>query len=224
MYIALTEFAQRKFIEGGLPANRISVKPNCVDPDPGLGEQRSGYAAFVGRLSEEKGIRTLLGAWPNCSNRIPLRVAGDGPLKDDIRDSLTMEPDTDIELMGLLEPPDVMRLIKGAAFLIYPSQCYETLGMTIIEAFACGVPVIASKLGAMAEIVSNGVTGLHFAAGDESDLAAKVDWAWTHPKEMEQMGRAARREYEAKYTAEQNYQALMRIYETARSAASEPLG
>jgi glycosyltransferase involved in cell wall biosynthesis len=84
--------------------------------------------------------------------------------------------------------------------------------MTIAEAFACGLPVIASRLGAMAEIVTDGKTGLHFTAGDEDDLAAKVEWAWTHPDEMRAMGQSARAEYLAKYTAERNYQQLMSIY------------
>jgi len=87
--------------------------------------------------------------------------------------------------------------------------------LTIAEAFTCGVPVVASRIGSMIELVEDGRTGLHFAPGDPADLAAKVEWAWTHPKEMEEMGLAARREYETKYTAEQNYDALMRIYETA---------
>ena len=90
--------------------------------------------------------------------------------------------------------------------------------MTIAEAFACGVPVIASRLGSMAEIVADGKTGLHFTAGDEADLAAKVEWAWTHAEEMEEMGRAARREFEKRYTGPANYKKLMEIYELAMSS------
>jgi glycosyltransferase involved in cell wall biosynthesis len=109
-----------------------------------------------------------------------------------------------------------MALLRGSRFLIWPSEgYYETFGLVAIEAFACGIPVVASRIGVMAEIVNEGRTGLLFEPGDAYDLAAKVEWAWTHPKEMEEMGRAARREYEAKYTAERNYEALMRIYEIA---------
>lgn len=85
--------------------------------------------------------------------------------------------------------------------------------MTIIQSFACGVPVIASRLGTMAEIVESGRTGLHFTAGDPQDLAAKVEWAWAHPREMQEMGRNARSEYETKYTAERNYEQLLKIYD-----------
>jgi glycosyltransferase involved in cell wall biosynthesis len=87
--------------------------------------------------------------------------------------------------------------------------------MTIAESFACGVPVICSRLGAMQEIVDDGRTGLHFTAGDAEDLAGKVDWAWSHAERMRAMGMEARQEYESKYTAEKNYPLLMEIYQHA---------
>ena len=111
--------------------------------------------------------------------------------------------------------------VKRARFLVFPSEWYEGLPMTIIEAFACGVPVIASRLGTMEEVVDHGRTGLHFTAGDSADLAAKVEWAWSHPAEMEAMGRAARAEFEAKYTAGRNYEMLMAIYARAIAARRE---
>ena len=110
-------------------------------------------------------------------------------------------------------------MIKGARFLVWPSEGYnETFGLVAIEAFACGVPVIASGLGAMKEIVADGGTGLHFIPGDAEDLADKVDWAWTHPHEMDVMGNRARMEYRAKYTAEQNHTILMKIYAQVKAA------
>ena len=102
-----------------------------------------------------------------------------------------------------------------ARFLVLPSLCYENFPLTIAEAFACGVPVIASRLGSMAEIVADGKTGLHFSAGDDADLAAKVEWAWTHPEQMQIMGREARAEYEAKYTAKRGLDNLMSVYRQA---------
>ncbi len=93
--------------------------------------------------------------------------------------------------------------------------------MTIVEAFACGLPVIVSRLGAMAEIVNDHRTGLHFTPGDPQDLAAKVEWAWTHPQDMMEMGRTARAEYEARYTAEENYPQLMSIYGRAIAKRSQ---
>jgi glycosyltransferase involved in cell wall biosynthesis len=105
-----------------------------------------------------------------------------------------------------------MPMIRKARFLVFPSECYENCPTTILEAFACGVPVIASRLGAMAELVEDGRTGLHFSPTQAEDLARKVIWAWTHPSELAAMGHEARAEYENKYTAEKNYEMLMRIY------------
>ena len=96
---------------------------------------------------------------------------------------------------------------------MWPSEgFYETFGLVAVEAFACGVPVIASRIGVMVEIVEDGRTGLHFTPSDAENLAEKVEWAWNHPDEMAEMGKTARRQYEDKYTAENNYQMLMDIY------------
>jgi len=214
VYIALTEFARRKFIEGGLPAEKIVVKPNFVDPDPGERTSAGNSAVFVGRLSPEKGVRTLLAAWRRLDG-IPLRMVGDGPLGAEVAKAAGDGKARAVEWLGRQSHPQVLDLIKGSRFLVFPSEWYEGFPMTLAEAFACGVPVIASRLGAMAEIVEDGRTGLHFNPGDPEDLAAKVEWAWTHPERMAEMGREARREYERKYTAERNYEMLMEIYERA---------
>ncbi len=214
VYIALSEFARRKFIEGGLPAERIFVKPNFVHPDPGVVSERADYSVFLGRLSPEKGIQTLVAAWKHLGGKLPLHVAGDGPLRPALEEA-TARTGGCVRLLGHLSHAAAIAVLQPARFLICPSECYENFPLAVAEAFACGVPVIASRLGAMAEIVEDGRTGLHFTAGDRADLAAKVEWAWTHPREMEEMGRAARAEYEAKYTAERNYHMLMDIYERA---------
>ena len=214
IYIALTEFSRQKFIEGGLPANRMVVKPNFVDPDPGRGDADGQYCLSVGRLSPEKGIRTLLSAWTRLDG-VPLKLVGDGPLLAELEGVLQQNKSHCVELLGRQPHMDVLTLMKGARFLVFPSECYEGFPVTIAEAFACGLPVIASRLGAMAEIVEDNRTGLHFTAGDAEDLASKVEWAWTHPQQMREMGKEARREYEEKYTAEQNYHMLMDIYQKA---------
>jgi len=214
IYIALTEFSRQKFIEGGLPAQKIVVKPNFVYPDPGTRENAGDYGLFVGRLSEEKGIHTLLKAWGNLRS-IPLKVIGDGPLMDEMVSFIKKSELQAIDLIGKRCHQAVVTLMKGARFLVFPSEWYEGFPMTLVEAFACGLPVIASRLGAMSEVIEDGRTGLHFNSGDHDDLAAKVAWLWSHPTEAEKMGREARAEFEAKYTAERNYQMLMEIYGSA---------
>lgn len=219
VYIALSEFARRKFIEGGLPAEKIVVKPNFVACDFAPKTESGNYALFVGRLSVEKGPQLLSTAWRNMRERIPLRIVGGGPLLESLSREIKDSSLQEIELAGQRTPEEVRSLMLGARFLVFPSECFETFGMAIAEAFACGLPVITARLGSMAEIVQDGVTGLHFEAGNAADLAAKVEWAWNHPRELARVGRAARAEYEAKYTAERNYSRLMDIY---RQALEQP--
>jgi glycosyltransferase involved in cell wall biosynthesis len=206
-YIAPSEFVRRKLVDGGLPADRILVKPNFVAPDPGPGKGTGAYALFVGRLAEEKGIRVIAEAWRRLTG-IPLMVAGDGPLYS------TTWP-ADVTSLGAQTHRRVTGLMKEARVLIVPSIWYECAPMTILEAFACGLPVIASDLGAMRELVEDHRTGLLFRPGDPDDLATKVRWAFEHPAELQAMRAAARREFEEKYTAERNYKILINIYEMA---------
>jgi glycosyltransferase involved in cell wall biosynthesis len=217
-YITLTEFCKQKFIEGGLPSEKIHVKPNFVDRDPGLRKGNGHYALFVGRLSSEKGVWTMLLAWQGLG-RIPLKIVGNGPLMSDVQVFLQKKKLESVEVLGHRTPADVALLMKGARFLLFPSEWYETFGLVAIEAFACGVPVIASRLGAMAEIVDEGQTGLLFNPGDPEDLADKVRWAVDHPDVMCCMGKSARGVYVERYTPEKNYQILLDIYERAISDA-----
>jgi len=212
-YIVLTEFAREKFISGGLPEGKIMVKPHFIHTDPGPDEGAGGFALFVGRLSPEKGSDTLLSAWERLGGKPHLKIVGDGPLAPRAADAARRYPG--VEWLGRQPLEEVYELMGGAAFLVFPSEVYETFGRVAIEAFARGTPVVASKIGAIAELVEHGRTGLHFRPGDSRDLAAQVEWALSHPAELERMRKAARAEFEAKYTAERNHELLMEIYRTA---------
>jgi len=210
VYVALTEFARQKFIEGGLPAEKLVVKPNFLADDPGVGMHEGGFALFVGRLAPEKGIVTLLQAWASIGTAYPLKIVGSGPLE-----ALAHQLPPGVELLGQRSTVSVIKLMKEASFLIFPSEWYEGFPMTLVEAFATGLPVLASSHGSTAEIVRDHETGRVFAAGDSDELAATVNWALLHPSEVTEMGRAARREFETKYTPGQNYERLMDIYRRA---------
>ncbi|MFZ1028989.1 MAG: glycosyltransferase [Limnoraphis robusta] len=215
LFVSLSQFARQKFIEAGWPGEKIIVKPNFVSPDPGMGSGSGGYALYVGRLSVEKGLDILLQAWEHLNSPIPLKIVGDGPLS-----SLVVEATqrlSNVEWLGRKPMAEVYDMMGEAMFLIFPSKWYETFGRVAVEAFAKGTPVIASNLGAIAELVDNDRTGLHFRPSDPLDLAAIVEKAIAHPKELIQMRHSARAEYEAKYTPEKNYHQLMEIYEIARS-------
>jgi glycosyltransferase involved in cell wall biosynthesis len=211
-FVALTTFSRDKFVEGGLPPERIVVKPNSVDiPFNGAKGEANGFL-FVGRLSEEKGVRTLLSSWRDLSD-LQLTVIGDGQLRDQVRDVANRNPD--LKMRGRVSSNQTYAHMRAAQALIFPSEWYETFGRVAIEAFAQRTPVIAARIGAIAEVVRDGETGLHFAPGSAEDLAAKVRWAADHPDEMRRMGDNARREYEEKYTPERNYAMLMDIYHQA---------
>ena len=212
-YVAPSEFVRQKLAEAAIPDRRIFLKPNFVSQDPGVRSSLGSYALFVGRLSVEKGLSTLLRAWKQLQMVLKLHIVGDGPLRQQLEAEISQNDLSNVQLMGWLDRKRVQEAMKDAKFLIFPSEWFEPFGQTIVEAFACGVPVIGSRLGAVEELISDGRTGLLFAPGNAGDLALKIDWAWRHPREIAEMGRFARREYEAKYTAAINYTQLMAIYD-----------
>ena len=214
-FIALTRFARLKLIEGGLPQEKITVKPNFVHPDPGEGLGPRDYALFVGRLSPEKGLSTLLAAWGKLRPSVPLLILGSGPERPALEDQVSRQRLSSVEFRGQVSRPATLAAMQGARFLVFSSEWYENFPVTIAEAFACGTPVVGSRLGAIQEIVDDGRTGLHFAPSDAGELASRVEWAWDHPGEMRRMGGEARREFETKYTAEANYPLLLDAYHRA---------
>ena len=203
-YIALNDFCRRKFIEGGLPAERIAVKPNFVDFPAPETLPRQGLL-FVGRLSIEKGVATLAraaGLLPNAH----LRIAGEGP------EAALFDGIDGVTRLGNLPGTAVRQAMNNAVALLVPSIWYENFPRTIVEAFACGLPVIASRIGALSALVRDGETGLLFEPGNPHDLAGKMAWALANPESMADMGRKARAQYEEQFSADENYRVLMGIY------------
>lgn len=213
IFISLSEFSRDKFVQGGIPRGKIKVKPNFV-ADPGVNTAEKDYATYIGRLSEEKGILTMLKAWEKLK-AIPLKIIGTGPSYEMIEFTIRLTGLHLVELLGHLSHSSTLSSLKNSRFLIFPTEVYETFGRVVIEAFSTGIPVIASRIGAVTELIRDGETGLLFNPGDPTDLANKVNWLWNHPEVSRCMGKNARREYELKYTPERNYQILMDIYQKA---------
>lgn len=211
VYISPSEFTRKKLVQGGLPEEKVAVKPHFVHPRPEVGEGRGGYAVFVGRLSPEKGIDTLLSAWESLGGELRLKIVGDGPLASRVAEATRRMPK--VEWLGRRPSDEILRIMGDAVLVVVPSKIYETFGRVVIEAFAKGTPVVGTNLGAIAELVEHGRTGVHCRPGDPKDLAAQVRWALAHPAELERMRMEARREFEARYTSERNYQTLKEIYE-----------
>jgi glycosyltransferase involved in cell wall biosynthesis len=206
-YIALCQFARDKLLATGLPADRVVVKPNFTPDrhaDADLRGPRSG-ALFVGRLSIEKGVGVLLKAWESLD--VELQVIGPGSC-----DEQQGPVAASVRFLGKVDDAELALAMRRAAFIVMPSLVYEGFPMVVAEAFSSGLPIIASRLGALAELVEDGSTGLHFNANDPLDLAAKVRWAQSHPEKMQEMGARARSMYLRRYTPRANYERLMEIY------------
>lgn len=214
-YIALNSFCRDRFVAGGLPADKIVVRPNSVDMAAPAATPRQGFL-FVGRLAPEKGIAVLADAVARPGLQSAVRIAGTGPQAD------LLDGKPRIQALGALPAAAVYEEMRQALALVLPSIWYENFPRTLVEAYACALPVIASRLGAMASLVEDGSTGLLFTPGDAGDLAAKLRWAETHPDRMLAMGQAARRRYEAELTGDAGYRNLMGIYAAAIGAATTP--
>lgn len=217
MYITLSEFGRSKLIAGGVPAGRVTTKPNFLARDAQPGSGRGGYVIYAGRLSSEKGIDLLLDAWGALGCEVPLKIIGDGPMAPRVIDACAKEPA--IEWLGQLEIEAVYELIADAEALIVPSRCYENFPRVIVEAFGKGTPVIAPDFGPIGEIIENGVTGLLFRPGVATDLAEKVRRMMADGAGRVDMRRAAYRAYADNFTQEANHKSLMRIYERAIATA-----
>lgn len=216
-YIALTDFARVKCIAGGLPAERVVVKPNFVHPDPGAGDGEGGYALFVGRLSPEKGVLTLLRAWERAGALLPLKIVGDGPLAEQVRDAARRNPA--IEYMGRKAPAEVIDLIGSALCMVCPSEWYEGFPRVVVESLARGTPIVAARIGSLADVVEDGRTGMHFEPGDSDDLITRLERLRADEKSRTAMRRAARDEFLASYTADVNYERLIEIYRSCVAAS-----
>ena len=204
-FIVLTKFAKAKFSSAGFLENKIVVKPNFVDIDFDQNQKTlDSTFLYVGRLSEEKGISTLKKVVEK-NNALKVTIVGTGPQEQELSHS-------NFNHLGKQSLESVFQQMQRHSVLVMPSIWYEGFPMTLVEAYANGLPVIASRIGALEELVEHQVTGLLFEAGNSDSLAQTMQWALDHPQEMYQMGLNARKKYEQFYTAQKNLQQLEDIY------------
>jgi glycosyltransferase involved in cell wall biosynthesis len=209
-YVALTSFQRQLMVDGGLPGERIHVVPNFLEPDPGAGSGPRTGVLYVGRLADEKGIATLLRA----AELIPgnVSVAGDGPLAPLVREAAAVGH---IRYLGTLSPSEVGDRLRVAAALVVPSIWFEGFPMVVVEAYAAGTPVIASRIGSLAAIVEDGVTGVLAKPGDADQLGERLAWAIEHPPEFAGLGANARQQYELRYRGAAHLAALLDVYQAS---------
>jgi len=211
-FIALTAFSRNKLIEGGIAANKISTKPNFVEPDPGSGPGDGGYFLYAGRLTEEKGVRVLLDCWRNAPGLPPLWIAGDGPLCEEVKNAGSET--SNVRWLGMKTSEEVGSLMKHAKATLCPSLWYEGMPRVVIESLAVATPVIASRIGGYPEMIVDGESGALFAPGNARALLDRIreleeESAW------QSMRSHARLRFLAEYTGEKNFSVLLNIYRTA---------
>ena len=213
-FLVLTEFARHKLAGARVPAAATAVKPNSV-ADPGHTSRRPERALFVGRLAPEKGIRTFLLA-AEKTPEMPFRVVGDGPLAREVKEAAQRL--RNLDWLGWCGRERIQSELQQAACLVFPSEWYEGMPMTILEAMAIGVPVVASRCGAMAEIVRHRRSGLLFEPGDASALAGAIQAIGFDSDLQRRLASAARQQYEERYTPARNLEQLEEVYEQACAA------
>ena len=208
-FISVSEFVKKKMIEGGFPAEKISVKPNFVYPDPGLSIIKDNYIVYVGRLQPEKGIHTLLATLPKLPRSIRVKVIGEGPLASDV---IACAKKYNLEYLGKLSLTDTYDVIGRAMALVIPSVWHEPFGRVVVEAYAKGTAVIGSRMGGIPELIDDGYTGYTFEAGSNEDLAEKIISVMDNKERAIEMGLQGRTKFLRMYTPESNYSMLMDIY------------
>ena len=221
LYIAASELLREKVVAGLLPADRIVTKPNFVEPDREPGSDPNGPFLFVGRLTEDKGIATLLAAWDRVPPEIRLRVVGDGPLMAEVRAAADRLPN--VEVVGKVSRPEVRANLHRARALVFSSRLYEGgLPLSIMEAFAAGLPVVGSRIGAVREIVEDGANGLFYDPTDPASLAERVTWLAAHEPERRRLADGALATYRARFTPDANYERLIDAYRLAAAHRAAP--
>ena len=217
--IALTNFSLSKLVEGGLDPDRVVVKPNfCRVESTPLPQSARKDVIFVGRLTKEKGPWIAIDAFRRIPD-ITLNILGDGP----DRSLLEASAPQNVKFHGSIPRDRVQEILAASMLIIVPSLWYEGFPMSVVEALSLGTPVIASRIGSLAEIVEDGVNGLTFRTGDVQDLVSKIRRLHEDPSYYENLHKGAFRSYTDKYSPDVNIKMFRRIYRDAiiqsRSAA-----
>lgn len=223
LYIALSAFQKKVLSEAGLPSDKIVVKPNFTfEPSRNIVHtMKDDYVAYIGRLSTEKGIDILLKAWQTIP-QIPLVIAGNGPLAESVTNMSRNCPS--IKYIGPISNENIYPIIAGARCIIVPSICFENMPLVILEAFSAGRPVVASRIGALPEIIEDNLTGFLFTPRAINEMVSKIQLLWHNRELAIRMGKQARFEYERKYSADVAFDKLIAIYKQAIKIYSNSTG
>jgi glycosyltransferase involved in cell wall biosynthesis len=211
-FVALNQFVADKLVKGGIPADRVRICGNfvCSIDDAPLPKHR--YILYLGRLSPEKGLKTLLKAMETVPNLL-LKIAGNGPMEEELQAIIKSNPALNVELTGHVSGTHKRQLIREALCTVAPSEWYENFPISVLESLAAGTPVIASCIGGLPEMISDGITGLLFPPGDAAQLAEKISSLANRPEQAERMATNAIQEARERFGPETHYQKLLAVYQ-----------
>lgn len=213
-YIAVSKFYKNKMIEFGFPEEKITYLPNYIDAtDYEQNAKEKGYVLYFGRLSEEKGISVLLDAAIKIPD-VPFYIVGTGPLEDDLKKKAQKYDLKNIHFKGFKTGNELKTLLAESTCVVVPSVWYEAFGLVIIEAFAASKAVIGSNIGAIPELIEEGVDGYIFPAGNSAELASKIELIWSDLTKAKSMGMQGRKKVVKYFNAKSHYEGLMSIYQS----------
>jgi glycosyltransferase involved in cell wall biosynthesis len=211
-FISPSNFLKQKLVEGGIPTEKIVVKPHfieCEKMKPSY--EYDNYAVYMGRLSPERGLFNLLEAWKKISG-VTLRVIGDGIIRRGLEEYVVREKIPNVEFLGFVDGDSRFEILGKAMFSVLPCRCYENMPYAALESFACGVPIIASRIGGLGELVADGVTGFLFEVGNIEDLIQKVFQLINNKQLLLEMRYNTRRHAEEHFSEDTAYRSIMDIY------------
>ncbi len=220
-YIALNRFVAEKMIDSGIPKRKMSICGNFIASEsPSIADKKS-YILYIGRLSPEKGIFTLLQAVSSLKG-VTLKIAGTGPDEKYLQQHTHTQHGSHVEFIGHVSGQNKQRLIAEAICTIIPSECYENFPMTALESLSLGTPVIASSIGGLPDIIQPGLTGLLFEPGNHEQLAKCIQTLIDTPNKSTVMAKQAITLTASKFSPEKHYQQLMKIYQAASQENTSP--
>jgi len=209
-FITFTEFTKNELLKSGLSKQKFVIKPNFLNKKKIEIKKfnNKNNVIYASRISEEKGIKTLLRAWQNLD--IKINIYGDGPLLDEVKKG--NNSNKNLIFHGSQDRKIIENEISNSKILVFPSEWYECMPMTILEAFRAGTLVIASNIGSIGHIIKDKHNGILFEPGNHKDIEKKINWALNNSDKSNIITKNALNDFNSKYNEESSYERLLEIY------------
>lgn len=214
IYIALNQFYAELLISAGVPSSRIRVLGNFISSNDHEVSKKLGYVLYLGRLTKEKGVITLLKALESLDG-VTLKIAGSGPLEGEIRRAAIRLGKSRIQFLGHVTGQYKQELLRGATCLVVPSEWYENFPISVVEAMSLGTPVVASDIGGLPDMVKHQDTGLIFESGNPAAIAEALRNITTNGDFADHLAKNALRSARELFGSRKHYNGLMEIYASA---------